>query len=223
MVEVSLRQLPNARCHFHPSIVFMKTRYNETTVKRSTRSREVWSVSLFCAIFALGTAPLNAETVAITNANVVDVSGGTILRDMTVLVTDGTITAVQKTAERAISPGVRIVDVGGKFLCPGLWDMHVHWYDEKRLPLFIANGVTGIRQLFGMPLHLQWRTRVEKGELLGPRQYVSSPIVDGSPPRWPTSIGVGNAEDARRAVREIKANGYDSVKSYSRSLPRNRG
>lgn len=121
---------------------------------------------------------------------------------------------------RAAAPaGARIVDATGKFLIPGLADMHVHWNDERYLGLFIANGVTRVRLMWGMPVHLEWRRRIEAGELLGPRFSISSPILDGPNPTFPGSIVVPDAEAAAKIVAGVKKDGYDFVKVLSR-LPR---
>jgi hypothetical protein len=61
-----------------------------------------------------------------------------------------------------------------------LWDMHVHWYDARFLSLFLANGVTGVRIMWGMPPHLQWRANFNTGTLAGPRMFIASAIFDGS-------------------------------------------
>jgi len=153
----------------------------------------------------------------LSHVNVVDVTTGSLQRDFNVTIRDGRIAAVEP-AGRAAAPA-RVVDATGKFLIPGLADMHIHWYDERYLGLFIANGVTRVRQMWGMPMHLDWRKRIEAGELLGPRFSISSPIVDGPHPFWPGSIGVGDAETAARVVASIKKDSYDFVKIYS-GLPR---
>jgi tetratricopeptide (TPR) repeat protein len=93
--------------------------------------------------------------------------------------------------------------------------MHVHWYEKDYLPLFIANGVTGIRMMWGMPPHHQWRKAIEAGQLVGPHMLIASPIVDGPKPVWPGSIAVANASEARQTVIQVKRDGADFVKVYS--------
>lgn len=112
-----------------------------------------------------------------------------------------------------------MIDAKDKYLIPGLWDMHVHWYDEKYLPLFIANGILGVRQMFGLQLHRDWRGKATRGELLAPRQVIASPIVDGPGATWVGSIEAGNEQDARDAVRKIRESGFDFVKIYN-GIPR---
>jgi len=97
--------------------------------------------------------------------------------------------------------------------------MHVHWYDEPSLPLFIVNGVTGVRIMCGFPLHLHWRKAISEGTLLGPRMVLAGPIVDGPAPFWPDAIRASNDAEGRSAVRTIKRQGYDCVKVYD-FLPR---
>ena len=112
-----------------------------------------------------------------------------------------------------------MVDATGKFLIPGLWDMHVHMDAEESLPLYIANGVTGVRVMFGAARHHQWRKAIEEGTLLGPRMVIASPIVDGPRPFWSGSISVANEAQARQAVTTAKQGGADFIKVYS-YLPR---
>jgi len=177
------------------------------------------AVALACSalVTAQGQAP--STPLVLAHVNVVDVTTGSLQRDFDVTIRDGRIAAVEPATRAAATVQARVVDATGKFLIPGLADMHVHWYDERYLGLFIGNGVTRVRQMWGMPVHLEWRKRIEVGELLGPRFSISSPIVDGPHPFWPGSIGVGDAETAAKVVASIKKDGYDFVKIYS-GLPR---
>jgi len=104
------------------------------------------------------------------------------------------------------------VDATGKFLIPGLWDMHIHPLDEKDyLVLFIANGVTGVRVMWGGPVHHKWRKEISAGELIGPRMVISSPTVDGPPARG-RRIVVSSEDEGRQVVRKVKREGADLVK-----------
>jgi imidazolonepropionase-like amidohydrolase len=108
-----------------------------------------------------------------------------------------------------------VIDATGRYLIPGLWDMHVHIYDERYLALFTANGITGVRQMWGNSAHHQWRARIEKGELVGPRQIIASPILDGPKPFWPSSIAIATPEQGRQVVRDEKKHGADFIKVYA--------
>ena len=156
-----------------------------------------------------------AAPLLLTHVNVVDVVAGTVQRDQDVVVRGDTIASVAP-AGAAAPAGAQTVDATGKFLVPGLADMHVHWYDERYLGLFIANGVTTVRQMWGFPLHFVWQGRIQNGGLLAPRMHVASAIVDGPNPVWPNSTVVADPADAAKVVGAIKTGGYDFVKVYSR-------
>jgi hypothetical protein len=162
---------------------------------------------------------LQQEPLVLTHVTVIDVAGGPPKPDMTVVITDDRISDIGEAKNVSVPPGAKVVNAAGKFLIPGLWDMHVHWYIKDSLTLFTANGVTGIRQMFGNSDLLRWRQDIAKGSLQGPRMVVASPIIDGPQPVWPTSIAVRNEAEGRKAVRKVKQWGADFVKVYS-LLPR---
>ena len=122
------------------------------------------------------------------------------------------------------APNARIIDGTGKYLIPGLWDMHVHtlmgdWMPgatEVTLPLFVANGVTGIRTMGDeLPTILQWRDAIAQGKLLGPRMVSSGPMLDGPKPNFPASVQIASPADAVHAVDSLKAQGVDFIKIQS--------
>jgi imidazolonepropionase-like amidohydrolase len=156
---------------------------------------------------------------AFTHAAVIDVAAGRVLPDTTVIVRAGRISAVGKSGTLRVPKGAQTVDASGKFLIPGLWDMHVHISDEQELPLYVANGVTGVRDMWGLPVHHEWRMAVESGSLTGPRMVIGSRIVDGPVPIWAGSLSVRNEAEAREAVRRSKAEGAEFIKTYE-LLPR---
>jgi imidazolonepropionase-like amidohydrolase len=165
--------------------------------------------------------PLGAQEnpLVFVHATVIDATGTPAQPDVTVVITGDRITAIGKSAEVPLPANARIVEAAGKFLIPGLWDMHVHWYDKDYLPLFIANGVTGARIMWGIPAHHEWRKEIEQGSLLGPRLLIASAIIDGPNPVWPGSDIASNAAEGRQAVLKAKHEGADFVKVYS-LLPR---
>jgi imidazolonepropionase-like amidohydrolase len=156
-----------------------------------------------------------AESVVLAHVTVIDVAGGTSKPNESVVVTGNRITEVGADDKITAPRGAKVLNASGKFVIPGLWDMHVHWYLKQSLTLFLANGVTGIRQMFGNPDLLRWRDEIAKGSLDGPRMVVASPILDGDPPIWPTSTVVHNEAEGRKAVDEAKHSGADFVKVYS--------
>ena len=109
-------------------------------------------------------------------------------------------------------------------MIPGLWDMHVHmvfgdWFPRSRevaLPLFIANGITGVRDMGGeLDTLLAWRRQIAAGSLLGPRMVIAGPMLDGPTPRFPSSVAITTPDDGRRAVDDLKRRGVDFIKLQS--------
>jgi len=157
-----------------------------------------------------------AET-SILHVTVINVATGAKLPDQTVRIQGNRIASVAPT-QATDSTLSGAVDAHGAFLIPGLWDMHVHVHDKDELPLYVANGVTGIRVMSGDKDTAALRADLAK-QSPSPQIYLASAIVDGSPPIWPGSLVVKKPADARRTVDEIKAGGADFVKVYSR-VPR---
>jgi hypothetical protein len=163
---------------------------------------------------------------AITHVNVVDVVTGSILADRTVVVSGHRIVAVQ-AASSALPRGALRVDGRGRYLMPGLWDMHVHLFrhnprasnDASWFPLFVANGVTGVRDMFtnfeDLPILQDWRRQYDAGRI-APRIPAAGTLVDGAKPIWPGSLSAADPEQGRALVREIQRRGGDFVKVYSR-------
>ena len=154
---------------------------------------------------------------SIYHVTVVDVVTGAEHKDQTVRIQGTRIASVMATAD-ADAGVTGAVDGRGAYLIPGLWDMHVHVHDKDELPLYVANGVTGIRVMSGDKDTGAFRAELAR-ETPSPEIYLASAIVDGSPPVWPGSLVVKKPADARKTVDEIKASGADFVKVYSR-VPR---
>jgi hypothetical protein len=154
------------------------------------------------------------KSLVFKHATIINTADGTNETDTTVIIANDRITGIDKTGKLQLPEEAQVVDAKGKFLIPGLWDMHAHRGDIRQIPLFIANGVTGVRIMWGYPTHYAWRDEISRGSLLGPRLIIASPIIDGPKPFWPGSIGVGNEVEARRAVRQAKENGADFIKIY---------
>ena len=163
-----------------------------------------------------------ASTLAFTHVTVIDMTGTPPKPDMTVVVTGDRITDLGPSGKVRIPRGAQIIDATGKFLIPGLWDMHHHIKEtERTFPLFIANGVTGVRNMGGDFQKLfEWRDAVASGRLLGPRIVACGPVVDGPHPANPDhGIPVTNAEEGKQAVKFLKRSGADFVKVYD-GIPR---
>ena len=110
-----------------------------------------------------------AESLVIPHVTVIDVTDGQAKPDMTVVITGDRISEIGEASKISAPSGAKSVNAAGKFLIPGLWDMHVHWYIRDQLTLFTANGITGIREMFGTSDMLRWRQETARGSLVGPR------------------------------------------------------
>ncbi len=165
-------------------------------------------------IWAQSKAEPSVQTLVFTNVNVVDTRDGRILPDMTVVVRSGRIQAVAKFGLIAENHNVRVINAAGKYMMPGLWDMDVHTagtsavWDEKIIyPLYVANGVTGVRDMGGDPdLLEQRRQRVDDGALPGPHILFAGPFLSGGKSNTQT-VAVNNPAEAREAVAKLKKRG----------------
>ena len=176
------------------------------------------------AFSAIGLAQ-SPSVLIIHDVTVIDATGAPAQPHRTVVVQDGKIADVRSVADGiGGKPSAVQIDGRGKFLIPGLWDMHVHmvfgdWFPhgkEIALPLFIANGITGVRDMGGeLDVLQQWRKEIAAGTLIGPRIVMAGPMLDGPEPRFPSSVAIKTPEDGRRAVDDLKRRGVDFIKLQS--------
>jgi imidazolonepropionase-like amidohydrolase len=168
--------------------------------------------------------------IVITHATVINPGTSSVRKDQTVVITGDRITSVSDstTFQWPKNAHARVIDATGQYLIPGLWDMHVHsafgdWFPGGRdiiLPLFVANGVTGVRDMGGdVPVLLKWRKEIAHGQIIGPRMIISGPMLDAYLPngrlRFPSSIAVTSPADAIAAVDSLKKQGVDFIKVQS--------
>ena len=162
---------------------------------------------------------LATGTYAITDVAVVPMTRDTVLRDATVLVRDGRIVAVGAARNIQVPAGAQRVDGRGKYLIPGLADMHAHLYSDGDTPdslaryelgVMVANGVTATRFMIGTREHFGLRREIEGGRIVGPQLWIASPQFTGK--EDVNSRVVTTPEDARRAVKEMADLGYDFIK-----------
>src|SRR5690606_13785457 len=148
------------------------------------------------------------SSLAITRVTVIDVETGERLPDQTVLVEGDRITAVGRSSEVAVPAGASVVEATGQYLIPGLWDLHVHGARDGRArrfwPLFLAHGVTGIRETGSYTDSLlAWRAEAHRHPERAPRIVWSSPMLDGDPPSYRHGRAVRTPEEARAVVSEM--------------------
>ncbi len=173
--------------------------------------------------------------VAIRDVTLVDVVNGSLRNKHTVLLTGNRISAVGPIDQVRIPDDANLLDGSGGFLIPGLWDMHVHsvanvtWDMEVRaisnaewhFPLFLAYGVTGVRNMNdatadpAIDLTRSVRRRLAEGDLHGPRLLANGPAVDGDPPLTSNPVVVRTAEEGRAAVDGLADHGADFIKVYT--------
>jgi len=168
--------------------------------------------------------PATADLLILNNVTVVDVRTGRLQPDQTVVLERNHIYSIGPSKSAKYPRNADTVNCKGGYLIPGLWDMHVHlafgdWFPEAKdisLPLFIANGVTSVRDM-GSDLEVvqNWRNEIEAGRMIGPRILTSGPMLDGPKPRFPSSLAIATPEDARRAVDRLKERGADFIKLQS--------
>lgn len=178
----------------------------------------VAAVAFFgCASAQTGTPATSAatggETVAFVDVNVVPMDRERVIPNQTVIVRNGMIAQIGPTARVQVPANATRVNATGKYLMPGLAEMHGHitgpnaaYSPENVLFLYIAGGATTVRGMQGQPAHLELRKRVDSGELIGPRLYLSSPPISGNNAATPAA--------AEQLVRNAKAAGYDHLKVH---------
>ncbi|HKO96558.1 MAG TPA: amidohydrolase family protein [Pyrinomonadaceae bacterium] len=147
------------------------------------------------------------QTVAFINVNVVPMDQDQVLNSQTVIVRDGRITQIGATTSTPVPEGALRIDGQGKYLMPGLTDMHVHGFEDdlkEEMFLYIANGVTTVRHLRGRSELLKLRRQIASGEILGPTLYACGTFV----------FGDKKPDEARKVVAEQAKAGYDCIKIY---------
>lgn len=181
---------------------------------------------LLLGAFVLASASaLRAQATTIDNVTIVDVTNGRLLPRKTIVIEGQRIARLMDAS--AATRASATLDGTGMFVIPGLWDMHIHAYftndtarfrstNEVMLPLFIANGVTGVRDLgSNLEASLSARDSIAAHQLVGPRMLISGPMIDGPTTRYAAAIKVGTPDEARAAVRMLKQRGMDLVKTQT--------
>lgn len=167
------------------------------------------------------------DVLAVQNVQIIDLRNGRITKNGTLVIAGKKISAAGPGRTVRVPHGARVINAEGRYAIPGLWDMHVHLVHQASLGQFVANGVTGIRDMGGgvaepttgceslsIEILLEWRKGIEAGALIGPRMFLSGPPVSGT--GWPTSINLETISDVRKAVNRIKALGADLIKVYEK-------
>ena len=173
--------------------------------------------------------------VAFVDVTVVPMDKEQVLPHQTVVVVGGRISQVASSASIRVPNGALKIDGKGKFLMPGLADMHVHFIrpaaagqfqpsasndyaqeNQALALLYVANGITTVRNMWGHPAITAFGMEVDSGRVLGPHIYSTGPVTDGNPPLWQGARIVETREEAQEAARSDKLAGYIAVKVVDR-------
>jgi imidazolonepropionase-like amidohydrolase len=171
---------------------------------------------LFVAPPAIAAAH-ESKPLVITHVTVIDATGAPAAPDRTIVVTGDRITEIGRSDATKAPRDALVIDATGKFVIPGLWDMHGHLTDatETALPLLIENGVTGVRDMGGdLDQINEWREEIESGARLGPHIVCAGPFVDG-PKDAKHRLVVTTPDEARAAVESLKEKGVDFIKTHN--------
>jgi hypothetical protein len=155
--------------------------------------------------------PIFKDSYLIINVNIIPMYQDTLLNNKMVYIKDGIIV---KIADNIQVDDVEIFDAKNKYLTPGLIDMHVHVWDRYELGLYLSNGVTAVRNLWGMPMHLRIKEDIEKDELLSPTFFTTGPKLTGPEFIGDDNLNLNSTDQARNKVISSKNKGYDFIKTY---------
>jgi imidazolonepropionase-like amidohydrolase len=165
-----------------------------------------------------------SKPLVLSHVTVIDVAAGRVKPEMTVIIAADRIEAVGPSGRVPTPDSALVVDAKGKFLIPGLWDAHIHlahefsanWAREVSLPLLVANGITGVRDMGGdFELIKSLRKEIAAGTIPGPRIIAAGPQLTGTSKNSVLYLASNNADAARRSVIYLKQAGVDFIKVQS--------
>jgi predicted amidohydrolase YtcJ len=187
------------------------------------RVRGAANLALLAALLAFGcsSSSVPPPSLAITHVTLIDATGAAPQADMTVFIADEQIAAIGASKSMSIPRSTRTVDGTGKFLMPGLVDIHAHLTGASEpsgsrefiLPLMLANGITTVRDMGGyLESLVPLRREIETGKLVAARIFFAGPYLDGKPPFFQPSLVVTNATEAAADIHSLTSQGVDFIK-----------
>jgi hypothetical protein len=180
----------------------------------------VFTIIIFLALDAKNTSylkikknsKLSVNTYLIKNINVIPMHKDTVLANKTIFVQNGIIKNIES---KIIMDDIEIIDGKNQFISPGLIDMHTHLWDKQELGLYLANGVTTIRNLWGYSMHLRLKNKLQKNKIIGPMLFTSSPKLTSKDDLGDDKVQIETKEEARKLVIDYKKRGFDFIKIYA--------
>ncbi|AEL26238.1 amidohydrolase family protein [Cyclobacterium marinum] len=157
-------------------------------------------------------ALFHQNTYLIKNVNVIPMSSDTLLRNQMILIKEGEISDISQNIPES---DWKVIDGDGAYILPGLIDMHVHVWDEYELGVYLANGVTAVRNLWGQPMHLRMKQAINEEKIIGPLFFTSSPKLTGPVYIGDDNLQMNSPQEAIDKVKEYKLKGYDFIKTYN--------
>ncbi len=168
------------------------------------------------------TAQISASYLVIKNINIIDVLSGKLSPNQDVIIKDKMIYSIDRSLSKTFPQKAIYIDGSGKYLLPGLWDMHFHlcWQennDTLLFPILLQNGITGIRDMGGdLNIMRNFKERLKNSKMVGPDIYGPGPIIDGNPPvHRDFSLPVDDKTNLKSVLDSLRTNGADFFKVYS--------
>lgn len=176
-----------------------------------------------CCAFGFYSKPKPSKIIAIKNVTIIPMNKEGVLKDQTILIENGKISRIGHSSKVKLKEDMEVIDGKGKYVVPGFFDMHAHFFYEQgdnvntcesELKIMLANGLTTVRIQCGDSVYLDARQKLSEGKWLGPKLFVSSPQFVGNYP-WPGkvfAIVCKTPQEAELAVKKCKKDGYDEIK-----------
>ena len=198
------RRMPRRRCGF------------------GGRLLELAAVVLFFLARAVSARAQEPPVLVIENVSVLDMANGEVLPSRSVVIQAGRIIGVEQFGSARVPSGATVVDGSGRFLSPGYADMHVHPWAQASFDLFLAHGVTTVRDMNGDPYYVWARSQLSIGFMRGPNLVVASRIMEGTPPPEQADVIVtegrvivDDSASAADSVRSLVGQGFEEIKVYN--------
>ena len=184
--------------------------------------KKILAYSIIILLQLSASAQKREADIIITGAHIIDIGSGNIINSKLVIIKSGIIIAVEDNTKLNRYTAGTVVDAADKYIIPGLWDMHVHFgggdtlieENKNLLPLYIANGITTVRDASAdlSQYVLQWRTAIDEGKLTGPRIFTSGPKLEGYKSIWIGDLEVGTIEEMKAAMDSLQKIKVDFIK-----------